>query len=130
MGCLMHEAFDDEDSNGVIYTSTKDSPDFYEVMVQKGAVSVTNPEARAVPEIWSIDRETGEGRKKQRTNVMAKGILGKEERAMLTDAVRKIHKFYYQPMDLEFKFLEEVDPATNKKVKHLKIKQARPYVEN
>lgn len=136
MGVAVHQAFPEEQANGVLITQNIADPltvGMY-VNVQLGEVSVTNPVNGAIPEIFSIIQ--GPSGKlqvaRQRFSSLSpdKPILTDEEIAKLYVAAMQIQKHfaplygipeYVLKLDLEFKF--------HGQERNLIIKQVRPYYQ-
>jgi phosphoenolpyruvate synthase/pyruvate phosphate dikinase len=135
MAVAVHQAFPEEAANGVLITQNIVDPivaGMY-VNVQKGEVSVTNPEGGALPEVFSIipaPAGTQNVRRSYSTLSPSAPILTDAEIQNLFGAARKI-QYHFAPLyrqdanalalDLEFKF--------HGTERALFIKQVRPYAQ-
>ncbi len=133
MGVAVHPSYPNEAANGVLVTQNLAEPTVagMYVNVQKGEVSVTNPEGGALPEIFSmVPGPAGVQVARQRFSSLSPQapLLSDAEVSALYSAAAKVQQHFaplYQAspeeltLDLEFKF----DGPERKLV----IKQARPY---
>lgn len=134
MGVAVHQAFPDEQANGVLIT--QNISDFnvagMYVNVQLGEVPVTNPVNGAIPEIFAIVPKPNSGiqisRERYSSLSPGKAILADDEVGTLFEAAWAVQKHFAKlygkdpfglALDLEFKFR---GPK-----RQLIIKQARPY---
>jgi len=135
VGVAVNQAFVDEAANGVLITQNIADPTVagMYVNVQKGEMSVTNPEEGALPEVFSIiPGPDGIQVARQRWSSLSPGvpIMTVAEVAALYGAADKVQKHfaplygqspYSMALDMEFK-LDNSDQA-------LFIKQVRPYYQ-
>lgn len=135
MGVAVNQAFTDEAANGVLITQNIVDPYVFGmyVNVQKGEVSVTNPEDGSTPEIFSIVAAPGSGIQRVHYAFSSLNpdapILSNAEMQSLYDAAALVQtrfsRLYGETLhapvfDLEFKFY---GPE-----RALFIKQVRPYL--
>jgi pyruvate,water dikinase len=134
MGVAVNPASDDEVANGVLITQNLADPNVLGmyVNVQAGEASVTNPDAGALPEVFSIVAAPGGGVQVARQRLSSlwpdSPLLSDEEVSELYFAAARVQE-HFAPLygvdprvlvlDLEFKFC---GPE-----RALIIKQARPY---
>jgi phosphoenolpyruvate synthase/pyruvate phosphate dikinase len=133
MGVAVHPSYPDEEANGVLVTQNLAEPTVagMYVNVQKGEVSVTNPEGGALPEIFSmVPGPAGVQVARQRFSSLSPqaALLSDSEISALYSVAMKVQQ-HFAPLyraspeeltlDLEFK----LDGPERKLV----IKQARPY---
>jgi pyruvate,water dikinase len=135
MGVAVNQAFPDEAANGVLITQNISDPtvEGMYVNVQRGEVSVTNPEGGAVPEVFSLVGRPPVGVQVTRLRWSSlspeRPILTEQEIVSLYGAAVEVQQ-HFAPLygvdshalllDLEFKF--------HGPERALFIKQARPYV--
>lgn len=134
MAVAIHRSFPNEEANGVLITKNlmDRGNDGYYVNVQKGEVSVTNPEGGARPEVFSIlpsGNEIHIIRQNFSSLSPATALLTPNECKKLFDTARRIQT-HFAPLykksldlalDMEFKYI-----APNRQ---LIIKQSRPYFQ-
>lgn len=136
MGCAVNPAYTEERANGVLITrnlADPKTPGMY-VNVQKGEVSVTNPTAGALPEVFSIiTAPQGIQVARQRYSSLSpdRALLSDAEILALYRASTQVAAHFTElygsfpdalPLDLEFKF--------HGQQRQLIIKQVRPYAGN
>ncbi|NOZ01149.1 MAG: hypothetical protein GXP54_04590 [Deltaproteobacteria bacterium] len=139
VGVAVSQAFLGEAANGVLITQNIADPTVagMYVNVQKGEVSVTNPEDGAVPEVFSIvPGPNGIQVARQRFSSLSPSepILTLNEVAALFQAAFQVQDHfaplydvspYLLALDMEFKFMEsDLGPDRS-----LFIKQVRPYTQ-
>ena len=135
MGVLVHQSFPDEDANGVLITQNISDPTVYGhyVNVQKGEISVTNPEGGALPEIFVIipgaESQVQISHLSWSSLSPGESILTNEDISELFQLSDLVHSHFSELygqnelssiFDIEFKFI----PPHRKLI----IKQVRPYI--
>jgi phosphoenolpyruvate synthase/pyruvate phosphate dikinase len=134
MGVAVNRAFGDEAANGVLITENLAAPGTpgYYVNVQRGELSVANPENGATPEVLTLvptaDERWETVRQRYSSESPDRPLLSDSDVQALAAAASEVHT-HFAPLydstpqrcalDLEFKFLPP-DRA-------LVIKQVRPY---
>lgn len=135
MGVAVHEAFEDEEANGVLVTQNIADPNVVGMYVnaQAGEVSVTNPVGGALPEVFTIvPAPQGLQVVRQRFSSLSPDapIMSIEEIGGLATTAYKV-QLHFAPLygkspsvlalDMEFKLLADT--------RALVVKQVRPYFQ-
>ncbi|MCP4111983.1 MAG: hypothetical protein GY749_41720 [Desulfobacteraceae bacterium] len=135
MGVAVHQAFPEEEANGVLITQNIADPavmGFY-INVQLGEASVTNPEDGNLPEVFSImQRGGGIEIIRQRYSSLSpeKPILSEDEVEILYKAAQTVQNRFSilygeNPWDMALELEFKIDDPN----RQLYVKQVRPYFE-